>query len=105
MENQIPQINQRIVESTTPNYKRLFGQFNREVIEKMKGLGMEIGDETYDVNEVLRYLGDEKARSEALLEDHNAQKADVFVDWLKKNGTALPNESTQAKTDFDQDKN
>ncbi len=67
------------------NYKRLYGQFNRETIDKMKLLNMQIDEEPYDLEKVLEYLKDEEKRNENKFEDRNAMKAEMFYEWLVKN--------------------
>lgn len=78
------------IETQVPNYKRLYAEFNREIISKMKSLGMEVEEEPYDLNEVLRYLADSPARMGKQLEDRNAIKAQIFSEWLANKGIALP---------------
>jgi len=70
---------------TQIDYKRLYGQFNREIIGRMQLLGMEIEEEPYDLNQVLEYLKYKGLRNQKKLEDRNAMKAEMFYEWLLKN--------------------
>lgn len=71
------------------NHRRLYGQFNREIVGRMKSLGMEIDEEPYDLEKVLEYLKDEKLRNEKKLEDRNAMKAEMFNEWILKNNISI----------------
>lgn len=76
--------------SNLPDYRRLYGAYNRGVINKMRGLQMEVVEEPYNTNEVLRYLTDSGAREANQLSDRNAMKAHLFAEWLTAQGVALP---------------
>ena len=80
---------QQSIEIQPQNYKRLYAEFNREIIVKMKERGMEVEEEPYDLNEVLRYLSDVSARMGKQFEDRNAMKAQIFSEWLVKKGIPL----------------
>lgn len=71
------------------NYRRLYGQFIREIIDRMKALNMEVRKESYDINEVLKYLSDENLRLQNQ-DDLNAIEAQIFYEWLRKNNFELP---------------
>ena len=77
-----------------PNYKRLYGVFNRETIAKMTDMKMEVTEEPYNIDEVFRYLSSQEDRARDQFENRNAMKAQLFAEWLQEKGISLP-ESTE----------
>lgn len=71
------------------NHKRLYGQFNREIIDKMRLLNMEVEEEPYNLEKVLEYLKDKKQREEKKFQDRDAMKAEMFHEWILKNNINL----------------
>lgn len=76
----------RVEKNPDVNYRRLYGEFNRETIQKMKERGFEIAEEPYDISEVMRYLEDKDNREKDKLTDRNAMKAQMFSEWLAEKG-------------------
>ncbi len=82
MENNNIEIN--TLQRETVSLKRLYAEFNRETIAKMKAHNMEITEEPYNLDEVLRFLQDDSDRNEKQYEDRNAMKAQLFTEWLEE---------------------
>lgn len=76
----------RVEKNPDVNYRRLYGEFNRETIQKMKTKGFEVAEEPYDLGEVMRYLEDVESREKDKLTDRNAMKAQMFSEWLVEKG-------------------
>lgn len=85
------------METQKPNYKRLYGDFVRSVLAKMtalkdKGMDMEESDYVYSLEKVFFYFYNNEERNKGLQDPDNkeAAQAQVFLDWLSKNGHKLP---------------
>jgi hypothetical protein len=84
------EITTKEAESGSVNLRRLYGEFNRETISRLKERGLTVAEEPYDLDEVMRYLRCDDERNKKQLEDRNAMKAQIFYEWLNKKGIERP---------------
>ncbi len=63
---------------------RWIDKWNGEVIEKMKKNNLEISDKPIDTKEIKKYALDDDLRAKDRTTNVNAQKAEVFLEWLEK---------------------